>query len=115
MNIIDNLLAALNKCETIKSHENVRYTLIDDELRSYIEDELEHSKELLDKEKPAVPILYEAEYKDTYESYQCPNCHAEVRRINMWAFDNYPYHDDSGKVSYCSECGQKLDWSDKYE
>lgn len=35
------LIEALNKCETRKSYENVRYTLIDDELRAYIEESLE--------------------------------------------------------------------------
>lgn len=35
------LIEALNKCETQKSYENVRYTLVDDELRAYIEERLE--------------------------------------------------------------------------
>lgn len=35
------LIEALNKCETQKSYENVRYTLVDDELRDYIEESLE--------------------------------------------------------------------------
>ena len=59
MNIIDNLLAELNKCETIKSHENVRYTLIDDELRSYIEDELKRSKEVITAVEKEIEILIE--------------------------------------------------------
>ena len=59
MNIVDNLLAELNKCETIKSHENVRYTLIDDELLSYIEDELEHFKELRSAVEKEIEILIE--------------------------------------------------------
>ena len=59
MNKIDNLLATLNKCETIKSHENVRYTLIDDELRSYIEDKLERSKEFRQAVEKEIEILME--------------------------------------------------------
>lgn len=34
------LIEGLNKCDTTKSYEGVRYTLIDDELRSYIEESL---------------------------------------------------------------------------
>lgn len=59
MNKVDNLLSALNKCETIKSHENVRYTLVDDELRSYIEDELERSKEVRTAVEKEIEILIE--------------------------------------------------------
>lgn len=40
------LIEALNKCETQKSYENVRYTLIDDELRAYIEESLKRLEEL---------------------------------------------------------------------
>ena len=40
------LIEALNKCDTQKSYENVRYTLIDDELRAYIEESLERLKVL---------------------------------------------------------------------
>ena len=43
------LIEALNKCETRKSYENVRYTLVDDELRDYIEESLERL-EVLEKE-----------------------------------------------------------------
>jgi uncharacterized protein (UPF0335 family) len=40
------LIEALNKCEIQKSYENVRYTLIDDELRAYIEESLERLEAL---------------------------------------------------------------------
>lgn len=77
MNIIDNLLAELNKCETIKSHENVRYTLVDDELRSYIEDELECSKEFrtaIEKEIKTLTERKEAAYLfDELEFYNIYN------------------------------------------
>lgn len=43
------LIEALNKCETQKSYEGVTYTLIDDELRAYIEESLERL-EVLEKE-----------------------------------------------------------------
>lgn len=74
MNIIDNLLAELNKCETIKSSENVRYTLVDDELRSYIEDELEHFKELRSAIEKELSILadrrFDAYACDDYETHR---------------------------------------------
>lgn len=68
-------------------------------------------QELVDKETPAKPIKFD---EIDNEIYKCPNCDEEIRSINRWVLDNYPYHVDSGKTNYCAECGQKLDWSDKY-
>ena len=64
----EKLIEELNKCETQKSYENVRYTLIDDELRAYIEESLERLEVL---EKANVELVNESTYyqvlKDKYE------------------------------------------------
>lgn len=55
--------------------------------------------EALEKQIPKKPVVVGEEYifeKDEWEKdYECPTC-------------GNPYADDS----YCSCCGQKLDWSD---
>lgn len=55
--------------------------------------------EALEKQIPKKPVVVDEDYifeKDEWEKdYECPNC-------------GNPYIDDS----YCSCCGQKLDWSD---
>ena len=43
---MNKILEALHKCETQKSCENVRYTLVDDQLRDYIEQDLEKLERL---------------------------------------------------------------------
>lgn len=63
------LIEALNKCETQKSYENVRYTLIDDELRAYIEEALERLETL------------EKENKKWREIVGCDLCEALGREI----------------------------------
>lgn len=77
MNKIENLLAALNKCEAIKSYENVTYTLIDDELRSYIQKELEQFKQFKSAVKKELSILedrrFDAYVCDDYETYRILN------------------------------------------
>lgn len=68
---------------------------------------MEVVEELLEKETSKNPIIQDN--IDT-EIYNCPNCGEEVRSINRWVLDNYPYHVDSGKPNYCAECGQRLNW-----
>lgn len=55
--------------------------------------------EALEKQIPKKPVVVDEEYifeKDEWEKdYECPSC-------------GNPYADDS----FCSCCGQKLDWSD---
>lgn len=56
------LIEALNKCETQKSYENVRYTLIDDELRAYLEESLK-LLEQLEKDNKLLDETMEADDK----------------------------------------------------
>lgn len=66
-------------------------------------------QELVDKETPMKAIIYDE--KDEIV-YKCPDCGSEVRSIQKWALDDYPYHLDSGEPNRCDYCGKRIDWSD---
>lgn len=57
----------------------------------------------LNRDEPRRPHIG---YKDTSSNlkvWYCPRCFHELCR-----------EDDAGKVLYCPECGQRIDWSDAY-
>ena len=73
------------------------------------EEHIETLQELVDKETPMKAIIYDE--KDEIV-YKCPDCGSEVRSIQKWALDDYPYHLDSGEPNRCDYCGKRIDWSD---
>lgn len=67
-------------------------------------------QELVDEKEPTKPIYhYQKGRQEHY--WNCPKCN-EVVRSKYW---NGEWEEDNGKSNYCSECGQKLDWSDVNE
>lgn len=64
----------------------------------------ERLQELVNKEKAMKPLLYKVnEYDDHF--HKCPKCGCEIGNHIL----------KSTLFKYCSECGQKLDWSTIYE
>ena len=80
---MNKLIEELNKCETQKSYENVRYTLVDDELRDYIEESLEclaleqENEKLKKAIKKELALLKERRetfwFTDSYDEYAVVN------------------------------------------
>lgn len=59
---------------------------------------LERLQELVDKETPKKPTEADASEQNSYCAWLCPTC-------GRTHINNYP-------LNYCSDCGQKIDWSD---
>lgn len=58
-----------------------------------------------EKQMPKKPIRHTA-----WEDFKCPACGStEIRPYNT----EYSEYDKDCKFEYCSDCGQKLDWSDE--
>lgn len=60
--------------------------------------------EALEKQIPQSPTMWGDGYCDgelVMESYECPNCGC------IYDFDT------DGKLNYCHNCGQAIDWSDE--
>lgn len=74
------------------------------EVKDY-EEALEIGIEALKKQIPKKPIRHTA-----WEDFKCPACGStEIR-----AYDTeYREYDKDCKFEYCSDCGQRLDWSDE--
>lgn len=65
----------------------------------------------MDRDTP-LKVVKEVDYKyvDAKEFYQrdiytCANCN------NVLFVDRYQSLEDTDRINYCSECGQRLDWS----
>ena len=59
----------------------------------------------LEKQMPKKPIRHTA-----WEDFKCPACGStEIRPYDT----EYSEYDKDCKFEYCSDCGQKLDWSDE--
>ena len=63
-------------------------------------------QELVDKATPTKPNIYGDGYDEQgeliYDMYDCPRC-------------GKSYEIDYEKYKYCPNCGQAIDWSDKYD
>jgi hypothetical protein len=88
----------------------------DDICDEYVDDILTDCdilQELIDKETPKKPIKkvlidpYDYDEQGVFKNkiFQCPNCKNTL-------VDEYECIDYSGQ-NYCSNCGQRLDWSDE--
>lgn len=74
------------------------------EVKDY-EEALEIGIEALEKQIPKKPIRHTA-----WEDFKCPACGStEIRQYDT----EYREYDKDCKFGYCSDCGQKLDWSDE--
>lgn len=61
----------------------------------------------LEKQIPKKPYIQQV-VKDfrEHDCYECPNCDSFVGYVSDCKDEHY-------QIGYCSNCGQKLDWSDK--
>ena len=70
-------------------------------------------QELIDKEKPMKPIVY------NINQYKCPKCSKQIKGKKMIYNMETKRFDIKSKIKvekvYCPYCGQKLDWSDTDE
>ena len=65
----------------------------------HVEDEnMDLMYELAEKASPKKPIEADASEENSYCAWLCPTC-------GRTHINNYP-------LNYCSDCGQKIDWSD---
>lgn len=84
----------LESCTVLVPPEAVRKNSL-----SHIEKSLEHDLyELAEKASPKKPIEADASEENSYCAWLCPTC-------GRTHINNYP-------LNYCSDCGQKIDWSD---
>lgn len=88
---------------------NFLYNTIKDNLISFDDTEkeaVEILQELVDKATPTKPSYwgdgYDYEGNIIYDMYDCPKC-------------SESYEIDYEKYKYCPNCGQAIDWSDKYD
>jgi len=92
------LIEALNKCETRKSYENVRYTLVDDELRAYIEESLERLEVLelenkdLKEKLNGIPPEYDGYL---YFAEGISNIIKEIEKLKSIIKENFAYYPDA--------------------
>lgn len=63
-----------------------------------IEANIEPLRELIEKATPKKPTEADAYEENSYCAWLCPTC-------GRTHINNYP-------LNYCSDCGQKIDWSD---
>lgn len=92
---IDELVDSL----TIEQRKSLGATTwsIQGVLGRYINEEKDFIKELVDKETPMKPI-------DTIIVPLCPRCHKDTVKSTDYSLREY---------NRCTECGQKIDWSDE--
>ena len=85
------------------------------EYHSTFKDEFNTLQELVDKETPMKPIVKELRRPDGKGGkefwqylYQCPTCEENYKK------NGFIHHFNSLEkgISYCSHCGQHIDWSD---
>lgn len=66
---------------------------------------VEECREAVEKQTAKKPIRHTA-----WENFKCPACgSAEIVQYDT----EYREYDKDCKFEYCSDCGQKLDWSDE--
>lgn len=63
-----------------------------------IEANIEPLRKLIEKATPKKPTEADASEENSYCAWLCPTC-------GRTHINNYP-------LNYCSDCGQKIDWSD---
>ena len=80
-----------------EAYESLCYEIYEEGHCSYMEEELDIAIKALEKQIPKKPINQSEEYDRTYGN--CPCCGEMV----------VDYPDD---FIVCSNCGQRLDWSD---
>lgn len=76
---------ACEKCGEVKGNEKS-------------EDSCIVAREVLERQIPKKPIPYEKDSEEVLEEYSCPECNAPYDVL----YD--------GKLKFCSNCGQALDW-----
>ena len=64
----------------------------------FIEPVIKPLRELIEKATPKKPTEADASEENSYCAWLCPTC-------GRTHINNYP-------LNYCSDCGQKIDWSD---
>ena len=97
-----------DKLETVKKYaldiKHVRYTSAS--IRPLLKYSLEGLQELVDKETPKEPILYTDEIHGEEKNIcECPNCASFLGYEDECKEECY-------QSLYCSNCGQRIDWSD---
>ena len=89
-----------SRLETVKKYtldpKHARYTSAS--IRPVLKHCLEGLQELVDKETPKKPTEASASELDGYCDWICPTCGST--------------HLNDCPLNYCSDCGQKIDWSD---
>lgn len=101
----------MTESETIEKLKNMRlFMQIEDEKNEckFTEDDYKANDmaiQALEKQIPKKPIRHTA-----WENFKCPACgSAEIVQYDT----EYREYDKDCKFEYCSDCGQKLDWSDE--
>ena len=80
--------------------ETIKYEVNEEGHCGYIEDELRLAMTALEKQIPQ-KVIYGYDEQD---DIKCPNCDYAISYMDAY---------DKGVDKYCSNCGQKLDWSDE--
>lgn len=80
--------------------ETIKYEVNEEGHCGYIEDELRLAMTALEKQIPK-KVIYGYDEQD---DIKCPNCDYAISYMDAY---------DKGVDKYCSNCGQKLDWSDE--
>ena len=94
-----------------ESINNVKRVYVESE--HYDEEDIAILQELVDKEKPMKPIVYNT------NQYKCPKCSKQIKGKKMIYNMETKRFDIKSKIKvekvYCPYCSQKLDWSDTDE
>lgn len=93
---------------------NFLYNTIKDNLISFDDTEkeaVEILQELVDKEIPTKPLPDKILERGSYISWKCPNCKKYVSS----GFYYPPLKNMADNHKRCPNCGQAIDWSDKYD
>lgn len=70
-----------------------------------LQESIDMAIEALEKQIPKKPIRHAV-----WEDFKCPACGStEIRPYDT----EYREYDKDCEFKYCSDCGQKLDWSDE--
>lgn len=87
--------------------EKLRYKA--DNIKAKIEPEFFNEvADMLEKQVEKEVIIPSTDLGKYYHQESCPNCKKEFSvRIA-----GYKFKDVIGKINYCHNCGQKLDWSE---
>lgn len=101
----------MTESEAVEKLKNMRlFMQIEDENNDckFTEDDYKANEmaiQALEKQIPKKPIRHTA-----WEDFKCPACGStEIRPYDT----EYREYDKDCKFEYCSDCGQKLDWSDE--